>query len=136
MAIRGPVSSPSGIRVPGVAGRLPGPIGLPAKDAEALAFGLHQLGLYGVGREGVLFAQLRQKLAGVKEVLVCKLKDCDRQLLMMYYADQMTFVQIGEVLGLSDRILVMRAGEITGEFTRREATQDAIMHCAAGGTVG
>ncbi|HEC62084.1 MAG TPA: sugar ABC transporter ATP-binding protein [bacterium] len=44
--------------------------------------------------------------------------------------------ELPEILGISDRILVMRAGEITGEFTRREATQDAIMHCAAGGTVG
>ncbi|MEE9465776.1 MAG: ATP-binding cassette domain-containing protein, partial [Candidatus Neomarinimicrobiota bacterium] len=44
--------------------------------------------------------------------------------------------ELPEILGISDRILVMRAGEITGEFTRREATQDAIMHCAAGGIVG
>lgn len=44
--------------------------------------------------------------------------------------------ELPEILGISDRILVMRAGEITGKFTRREATQDVIMHCAAGGTVG
>ncbi len=37
-----------------------------------------------------------------------------------------------EVLGLSDRIMVMHEGTITGEFTREEATQEAIMACATG----
>ena len=35
--------------------------------------------------------------------------------------------ELPEVLGVSDRILVMREGRITGEFNRTEATQDAIM---------
>jgi ribose transport system ATP-binding protein len=38
-----------------------------------------------------------------------------------------------EVLGVSDRILVMRAGRIVAEFSREEATQDKIMHAATGG---
>lgn len=38
-----------------------------------------------------------------------------------------------EVLGVSDRILVMREGRLVGEFTRQEATQDKIMHAATGG---
>ncbi len=38
-----------------------------------------------------------------------------------------------EVLGVSDRILVMREGRLVGEFTRAQATQDRIMHAAAGG---
>lgn len=38
-----------------------------------------------------------------------------------------------EVLGISDRVLVMREGRIVREFTRRKATQDSIMHAAAGG---
>lgn len=38
-----------------------------------------------------------------------------------------------EVLGVSDRILVMRAGRIVAEFSRKEATQDNIMHAATGG---
>ena len=38
-----------------------------------------------------------------------------------------------EVLGVSDRILVMRAGRVVAEFTRQEATQDEIMHAATGG---
>lgn len=35
-----------------------------------------------------------------------------------------------EVLGMSDRILVMRAGKITGEFSAEEATQERILQCA------
>ncbi|MBK5108626.1 MAG: sugar ABC transporter ATP-binding protein, partial [Anaerolineales bacterium] len=38
-----------------------------------------------------------------------------------------------EVLGVSDRILVMRSGKITAEFSRQEATQDNIMHAATTG---
>ena len=40
--------------------------------------------------------------------------------------------ELPEVLGVSDRILVMHEGRITGEFSRDEATQDAIMACATG----
>lgn len=39
-----------------------------------------------------------------------------------------------EVLGLSDRVLVMRNGAIAGEFTREEATEESIIACAAGVT--
>ncbi|MCA1591933.1 MAG: sugar ABC transporter ATP-binding protein [Acidobacteria bacterium] len=35
-----------------------------------------------------------------------------------------------EVLGMSDRILVMRGGRITGEFSSEEATQEKILQCA------
>jgi len=41
--------------------------------------------------------------------------------------------ELPEVLGMSDRILVMHEGRITGEFTRKEATQEKIMHAATGG---
>ena len=37
-----------------------------------------------------------------------------------------------EVLGLSDRVLVMRGGRIAGEFAREEATEEKIIACAAG----
>lgn len=37
-----------------------------------------------------------------------------------------------EALGMSDRILVMHEGEITGEFSKEEATQENIMACATG----
>ena len=41
--------------------------------------------------------------------------------------------ELPEVLGMSDRILVMHEGKITGELSREEATQEAIMHLATGG---
>ena len=38
-----------------------------------------------------------------------------------------------ELLGLADRILVMCEGEVVGELHRAEATEEAIVHLAAGG---
>jgi rhamnose transport system ATP-binding protein len=38
--------------------------------------------------------------------------------------------ELPEILGMSDRILVMREGRITGEFMRAEATQEKIMTAA------
>ena len=38
-----------------------------------------------------------------------------------------------EVLGMSDRILVIHEGKITGELSREEATQEKIMTYATGG---
>lgn len=38
-----------------------------------------------------------------------------------------------EVLGMSDRILVMHEGRINGEFTRDQATQENVMTAASGG---
>ncbi len=38
--------------------------------------------------------------------------------------------ELPEVLGMSDRILVMREGHVTGRFTRGEATQETIMAAA------
>jgi ribose transport system ATP-binding protein len=42
--------------------------------------------------------------------------------------------ELPEVLGMSDRVLVMHEGRITGAFSRAEATQELIMHAATGGT--
>jgi ribose transport system ATP-binding protein len=42
---------------------------------------------------------------------------------------------LSEILAMSDRILVMHQGRIAGEFSRDEATQDGIMHCATGQVV-
>lgn len=38
--------------------------------------------------------------------------------------------ELPEVLGMSDRILVMREGRVTGQFSRAEATQEKIMSAA------
>jgi len=41
--------------------------------------------------------------------------------------------ELPEVLGMSDRILVMHEGRIAGELSASEATQEKIMHLATGG---
>jgi ribose/xylose/arabinose/galactoside ABC-type transport system permease subunit/ABC-type multidrug transport system ATPase subunit len=40
--------------------------------------------------------------------------------------------ELPEILGMSDRILVMRDGRLTGELNREEASQEAILTLAAG----
>jgi ABC-type sugar transport system ATPase subunit len=40
--------------------------------------------------------------------------------------------ELPEVLGLSDRVIVLHEGRVTGEFTRGEATPEAVMSCATG----
>jgi len=40
--------------------------------------------------------------------------------------------ELPEILGMSDRILVMSGGKIVGEFSSTEATQEKILHCALG----
>jgi ABC-type sugar transport system ATPase subunit len=48
-------------------------------------------------------------------------------------AVMMVSSDLPEILGVSDRILVMRAGRIVAEFSRQDATQDNIMRAATGG---
>jgi D-xylose transport system ATP-binding protein len=43
--------------------------------------------------------------------------------------------ELPEVLGLSDRIIVLHEGKMTGEFTRASATPEKVMACATGQTV-
>ena len=38
--------------------------------------------------------------------------------------------ELPEILGMSDRVVVMREGKTTGELLRHEATQEAVMHLA------
>ena len=38
--------------------------------------------------------------------------------------------ELPEVLGMSERVLVMRSGEIAGEFSANEATQERVLQCA------
>jgi ribose transport system ATP-binding protein len=40
--------------------------------------------------------------------------------------------ELPEILGMSDRVLVMHEGRITGEFRGDEATQEAILASATG----
>jgi D-xylose transport system ATP-binding protein len=41
--------------------------------------------------------------------------------------------ELPEIMGMSDRILVMHEGKVAGLFTRNEATQEKIMALASGG---
>jgi ribose transport system ATP-binding protein len=40
--------------------------------------------------------------------------------------------ELPEILGMSDRILVMHQGRVSGEFSAAEATQEKVLHCALG----
>jgi D-xylose transport system ATP-binding protein len=40
--------------------------------------------------------------------------------------------ELPEVLGLSDRVVVLHEGRVTGEFKRSEATPESVMACATG----
>ena len=40
--------------------------------------------------------------------------------------------ELPEILGMSDRILVMYQGRLNGEFSAAEATQEKILHSALG----
>jgi len=39
-----------------------------------------------------------------------------------------------EILGISDRVLVMHEGQLTGELSREEMSEEAIMQLATGQT--
>ena len=59
--------------------------------------------------------------------------DIMNQLVQEGVAIIMISSELPELLGMSDRILVMHEGRISGEFTRDEATQEGIMLAATGG---
>jgi len=40
-----------------------------------------------------------------------------------------------ELLGMSDRIIVMHEGRIMGELSKQEATQNKVLHLASGEVV-
>ena len=40
--------------------------------------------------------------------------------------------EMPEVLGMSDRILVMHEGRVSGEFNAADANQEKLMACAVG----
>ena len=56
-----------------------------------------------------------------------------RQLAQEGVAVLMISSELPEILGVSDRMIVMHEGRVTGRFERGEATQDMIMHAATGG---
>jgi ribose transport system ATP-binding protein len=59
--------------------------------------------------------------------------DLMNQLVQEGVAIIMISSELPEVLGMSDRVLVMQEGRVTGEFSRDEASQENIMYAATGG---
>lgn len=62
------------------------------------------------------------------------------QLINKFKAEGLSIILVSsdmpEVLGMSDRILVMREGAINGQFSRTEATQEKLLAAAIGKTSG
>ena len=58
------------------------------------------------------------------------------ELINAFKAKGMSIIMVSsdmpEVLGMSDRIMVMHQGRITGEFSHDEATQEKLLRCAVG----
>jgi inositol transport system ATP-binding protein len=57
--------------------------------------------------------------------LMCKLAQEGKAIIMISS-------ELPEILGMSDRVLVMHEGRVAGEFERKDATQEAIMAAATG----
>ena len=58
------------------------------------------------------------------------------QLINKFKADGMSIILVSsempEVLGMSDRIMVMHEGRVSGEFDAKEANQELLLACAVG----
>ena len=58
------------------------------------------------------------------------------QLINQFKADGLSIILVSsempEVLGMSDRIIVMHEGHLGGEFSREQATQEILMAAAVG----
>ena len=58
------------------------------------------------------------------------------QLINQFKAEGLSIILVSsempEVLGMSDRIVVMHEGRLSGEFSREEATQESLMAAAVG----
>jgi inositol transport system ATP-binding protein len=60
--------------------------------------------------------------------LMCKLAQAGKAIIMISS-------ELPEILGMSDRIMVMHEGRVGGVFSRQDATQMAIMQAATGETL-
>lgn len=69
---------------------------------------------------------------GVDVGAKCEIYRLLRELAAHGVAIMLISSDLPEVLGLSDRVLVMRNGRLAGEFVREEATEEKVIACAAG----
>jgi len=65
---------------------------------------------------------------GAKQEIYSLMEELARQGVGILFASS----EMEEVLGMSDRVLVMHEGQITGELPRKEISEEAIMHLATG----
>jgi len=65
---------------------------------------------------------------GAKQEIYAQINDLARRGLAIVLVSS----ELPEVLGLSDRVLVLHEGQVTGEFTRSAATPEGVMACATG----
>src|SRR5262249_32345175 len=65
---------------------------------------------------------------GAKEEIYKLIDELARRGVAILFASS----EMEEVIGLSDRVLVMHEGRITGELSRSELTEEAIMRLATG----
>jgi ribose transport system ATP-binding protein len=65
---------------------------------------------------------------GAKQEIYALMEDLAEQGVAILFVSS----EMEEVLGMSDRVLVMHEGSLTGELTREELSEEAIMHLATG----
>ena len=72
-----------------------------------------------------------------RHVVLMSVRKAEIHTLMAQLAEEdvaIVFVssELPEILGMSDRVLVLHEGKITGEFVNDNLTQEEILRCAAG----
>ena len=98
---------------------------------------IHGEGLWAAGRPGealeMLAATAETAERGHVGVLLPEVYRLMGELVSRGAAIVMISSELPEILGMSDRILVMRDGRICGEFDRAGATEENILNCALRG---
>ena len=110
-------------------------IAAPSPNAQvgALSGGNQQKVLFAMwtGRPpAVLMAD--EPTRGVDVAARCEIYAVLRALAVQGVAILLLSSDLPELLGMCDRILVMRAGRLVGEFSAAEATEEAVVACASG----
>jgi ribose transport system ATP-binding protein len=105
----------------------------------------HVMYLSGGGQQKVVLAKwlsadskvfiLDEPTRGIDVGSKAEIYDLIRRLAERGVAVLLVSSELEEILNLSDRILVMHRGRISGELSREEATDELIMQMATGGTV-
>ena len=65
---------------------------------------------------------------GAKQDIYRLMEDLARQGVAILFVSS----EMEEILGMSDRTLVMHEGRIAGELTRAQLSEEAVMHLATG----